>query len=102
MNKDYLNIYANFLIASSKYAHSTDLQKITEDRYSKDKIYRFLSSGEFCEKNFWLTIKPILKSIQNNNACISLLPLIQFGLLRELIYNIFLYCPLDRLDSCAN
>ena len=44
MNKDYLNIYANFLIASSKYAHSTDLQKITEDRYSKDKIYRFLSS----------------------------------------------------------
>ncbi|WP_320046386.1 transposase [uncultured Ilyobacter sp.] len=39
--------------------------------FSKDKIYRFLSSGEFCEKNFWLTIKPMLRSIQNNNACIS-------------------------------
>ena len=71
MNKDHLNVYANFLIASSKYAHSTDLQKITKDKYSKDKIYRFLSSGEFCEKNFWLTIKPMLKNIQNNNACIS-------------------------------
>jgi len=71
MDKEHLNVYANFLIASSKYAHSTDLQKITQDKYSKDKIYRFLSSGKFCEKNFWLTIKPFLKSIQSNNAYIS-------------------------------
>jgi|GEM_PF-4578226 len=63
MNKNNLNIYADFLIVSSKYAHSPDLKKITNDRYSEDKIYRFLSSGEFCEKNFWLTIKPTLKSI---------------------------------------
>ena len=53
MNKDYLNIYANFLIASSKYAHSTDLQKITEDRYSKDKIYRFF-------KFWWILWKKLL------------------------------------------
>ena len=71
MNKDYLETYAKFLISSSKNAYSTDLERITDSEYSKDKIYRFLSSGQFCERTFWLSIKPTIKSIQNNNACIS-------------------------------
>ncbi len=54
MNKNYLETYSNFLIASTKSAHSTDLQNITDSKVSKDSIYRFLNSGQFCEKNFRL------------------------------------------------
>ena len=71
MNKNLLETYSNFLIASTKSAHSTDLQNITDSKVSKDSIYRFLSSGQFCEKNFWLAIKPTLKSIEDSNACLS-------------------------------
>ena len=52
MNKNYLEIYSIFLIASTKSTHSTNLQNITDSKVSKDSIYRFLSSGQFCEKNF--------------------------------------------------
>jgi len=41
MNKKYLETYSNFLIASTKSAHSTDLQKITDSEFSKDSVYRF-------------------------------------------------------------
>ena len=47
MNKNLLETYSNFLIASTKSAHSTDLQNITDSKVSKDSIYRFLSSGQF-------------------------------------------------------
>ena len=52
MNKNFLETYSNFLIASTKSAHFTDLQNITNSKISKDSVYRFLSSGQFCEKNF--------------------------------------------------
>ena len=71
MNKKLLDTYSNFLIASTKSAHSTDLQKITDSQCSKDSVYRFLSSGQFCEKNYWLSIKETLRSIEDSNACIS-------------------------------
>ncbi len=71
MNKNLLETYSNFLIASTKSAHSTDPQNITDSKIFKDSVYRFLSSGQFCEKNFWLAIKPTLKSIKDSNACLS-------------------------------
>lgn len=71
MNKKYLETYSNFLIASTKSAHSTDLQKITDSEFSKDSVYRFLSSGQFCEKNYWLSIRKTLRSVEDSNACIS-------------------------------
>jgi len=45
MNKNYLETYSNFLIDSSKSAHYTDLQNITDSKVSKNSIYRFLNSG---------------------------------------------------------
>ena len=71
MDKNYLNAYSQFLIAASNHAHSTDFQEITNGNYSKDQTYRFLTSKGFDEKDFWLAIKPTLKPIQSNNACIS-------------------------------
>ena len=71
MNKKLLDTYSNFLIASTKSAHSTDLQKITDSQFSKDSVYRFLSSGQFCEKNYWLSIRETLRSVEDSNACIS-------------------------------
>lgn len=70
MNKKHLETYSHFLIASTKYAHFTDLQKNTDPQFSKDLVYRFLSPDQFCEKNYWLSIKKTLKSIEDSNACI--------------------------------
>ena len=60
MNKKYLETYSNFLIASTKSAHSTDLQKITDSEFSKDSVYRFLSSGQFCEKTIGYLLEKLL------------------------------------------
>ena len=65
MNKKYLETYSNFLIASTKSAHSTDLQKITDSEFSKDSVYRFLSSGGTIQKSLQIKYEKIV-SCGNN------------------------------------
>jgi hypothetical protein len=65
---NYLDIYSDFLLISSDFAHSTLLAEISDNSVSKDKIYRFLSSDSFSGKNYWLKIKPFVKKVQSDDG----------------------------------
>ena len=65
MNKQLLDIYTDYLIASHSYITATGLAKALNGAISHDKITRFLSAGEYDSKQLWLLIKPEVRKIES-------------------------------------
>jgi hypothetical protein len=65
MNKQLLDIYTDYLIASHSYTTATGLSKALNGAISHDKVTRFLSGGEYDSKQLWLLIKPEVRRIES-------------------------------------
>jgi IS4 transposase len=65
MNKQLLDIYTDYLIASHSYTTATGLSKALNGAISHDKVTRFLSGGDYDSKQLWLLIKPEVRRIES-------------------------------------
>jgi hypothetical protein len=65
MNKQMLDIYTDYLIASHSYTTATGLSKALNGSISHDTVNRFLSGGDYESKQLWLLIKPEVRKIES-------------------------------------
>jgi len=68
--KDYIELYTDYLISNTGLATATGLSAMTDGAVSHDQITRFLSKGEFNSKTLWKEVKPTVRNIQRDDACI--------------------------------
>ena len=63
-----LDLYTDYLIASTKYTTATAMAKIFGDRFTHDKVTRFLRGEELGNKKLWSFIKPFLRSVEQHDS----------------------------------
>jgi hypothetical protein len=63
-----IDLYTDYLLCSFTTASSTLMSKMLQNSLSHDQITRFLSKRDFTAKEYWLSIKPIIREIENDNG----------------------------------
>lgn len=58
MNKEYLDIYSDYLLSQGAYATATGLAAVLNGEISHDQISRFLRLKNYTSKELWTYIKP--------------------------------------------
>jgi hypothetical protein len=67
---DIAEIYSDYLIASFGLTTATGLSNLLDGEISHDKITRFLSSKLKTSKDLWQFVKPIVREIETETACL--------------------------------
>ncbi|MBN2894643.1 MAG: transposase [Campylobacterales bacterium] len=70
MAKDYLELYTDYLISNRGLATATGLSEMTDAEVSHDQITRYLSGALFDSKHLWKQVKPVVREVQSDDACI--------------------------------
>lgn len=68
MNKEYLELYTDYLISSFGYTTATGLSRMVEGQVSHDKITRFLSQEAYTSKDLWLQVKRTVRQIEQEDG----------------------------------
>jgi hypothetical protein len=63
-------IYSDYLIASFGLTTATGLSQLLDGEISHDKITRFLSGKVKTSQDLWLFVKPLIREIESDNACL--------------------------------
>ena len=75
-----LDLYTDYLISSTKYTTATGLSRLFNNRFSHDKVTRFLNSQELDNKKLWSFIKPYDHSKGRSIKGINVVNLIEVGI----------------------
>jgi len=68
MNKEYLELYTDYLIASYGKTTATGLSDILDGEISHDKITRFLSKDDYTSKELWQIVKKDVRAIEEEDG----------------------------------
>ena len=68
--KEYIDLYTDYLISIQGQATSTGLSKMVEGEISHDQITRFLSNELFDSKKLWKEVKGVVRNIEDENGVI--------------------------------
>jgi DDE superfamily endonuclease len=63
-------IYSDYLIASFGLTTATGLSKLLDGEISHDKITRFLAGKVKTSQDLWLFVKPLIREIESDAACL--------------------------------
>lgn len=72
MNKEYLELYTDYLISTFGYATATGLSRLVEGQVSHDQITRFLSGAEYTSKDLWLEVKGTVRKVEREDGVLIL------------------------------
>jgi len=67
MDKNWLDIYSDYLITHNGYATATGLSQMLDGMTSHHKITRFLNGKEFSSRELWEYIKPKIREIEETS-----------------------------------
>lgn len=67
---DIAEIYSDYLIASFGLTTATGLSNLLDGEISHDKITRFLSGKLKTSKDLWHFVKPLIREIESDAACL--------------------------------
>jgi len=70
MKTDYLELYIDYLISSNGYTTATGLSDMMDNEVSHDQITRFLLKNEFNSKDLWKEVKPTVREVESEEACL--------------------------------
>jgi hypothetical protein len=70
IDKQLLDIYSDYLISSFSYTTATGLSAMLDNQITHDKVTQFLSAREYTSRDLWLLVKPILRKIETDDACV--------------------------------
>ena len=68
MNRKLLDLYSDYLLASTGPVTATGLSALVDGRLSHDQITRFLSGPAPTAKAWWLLVKPLVRRVQSEAA----------------------------------
>ncbi len=72
MNKEYLELYTDYLISTFGYATATGLSRMIEGQISHDQITRFLSGEEYSSKELWIQVKSTVRKVERIDGVLIL------------------------------
>ncbi|MDR3598512.1 MAG: hypothetical protein P4L60_27625 [Clostridium sp.] len=70
MDRQLLDLYADYLVSSFSYTTATGLSIMSEGIISHDKVTRFLNSEDFSSARLWKLVKPIAHEIASAEGVI--------------------------------
>lgn len=70
MKIDYVELYTDYLISSNGYATATGLSSMMDNNIKHDQITRFLSKNCFSSKDLWKKVKPVVRKVESEEACL--------------------------------
>ena len=70
MNKELLDLYSDYLLSSFSLATATGLSELVDQAYSHDQITRFLGEPTYSQKQYWHTIKPVVRQVERDEAAV--------------------------------
>ena len=68
MNKEYLELYTDYLLSTFGYATATGLSALMDGQVSHDQITRFLSGEEHTSKDLWREVKATVRQVEREGA----------------------------------
>lgn len=68
MNKEYLELYTDYLLSTFGYATATGLSALMDGQVSHDQVTRFLSSEEYTSKDLWREVKTTVRQVEREGA----------------------------------
>jgi hypothetical protein len=63
-NPQILDVYSDFLLSSFSIVTATGLSQLLDNGYSHDQISRFLAQGKFDNKDFWKSVKRLIRQVE--------------------------------------
>ena len=71
MKTKYLELYTDYLMVNTTgYATATGLSNMMEGEVSHDEITHLLSKQEFTSKHLWKDVKPTVRQVEREDACL--------------------------------
>lgn len=67
-----IDLYSDYLLTSFSLSTATGMSKMLEDTYSHDQISRFLAQPTLGQKEYWKSIKPIVRKIESEQGVICI------------------------------
>lgn len=68
MNKEYLELYTDYLLSTFGYATATGLSRLVEGQVTHDQITRYMSEREFTSKDLWTLVKPTVREVEQDDG----------------------------------
>jgi hypothetical protein len=68
MNKALLDLYSDYLLSSFSLATATGLASLVDQAYSHDQITRFLGQACYDQKQYWQTVKPVVRQVEQDDG----------------------------------
>ncbi len=65
MDKQLLDLYTDYLLASFGATTATGLARLLDGTVSHDQITRFLAKRQFTSADLWQVVKPIVRQVQH-------------------------------------
>lgn len=70
MEKEKTELYTDYLICNNGFATSTGLSAMLDGDLSHDQMTRHLSARAYTSKDLWGEVKPIVRQIEQDDACL--------------------------------
>lgn len=69
---ELLDLYSDYLISSFSLVTATGLSQMLDNGYSHDRISRFLAQEMLSQKDFWKSVKKIIRAVENDDAIVCI------------------------------
>jgi hypothetical protein len=70
MDGDILDLYSDYLLASTRKATATGLSELVDKAISHDQITRFLAGEDLNGKTLWLKSNKLIRQYENADGCL--------------------------------
>ena len=74
MDKHLLELYSDYLLSSFGATTATGLSALVEGAVSHDQVTRFLSGADYDARTLWQQVKPMVRSIQQDDGVLIVPP----------------------------
>ena len=71
-NLPLIDLYSDYLLTSFSSSTATGMSKILDDSYSHDQISRFLAQPTLNQKDYWKSVKLLIRKIENQSGIICI------------------------------
>jgi len=72
MDKQFLELYSDYLLSSFSYTTATGMSIISEGEISHDKVTRFLRTEELTSSKLWSLVKGTVRKIESEEGVIEI------------------------------
>lgn len=71
-NSALMDLYSDYLLTSFSLSTATGMSEMLDGSYSHDQISRFMAQPMLTQKDYWKTIKPLIRKIENDKGIICI------------------------------